>query len=170
MNSRNPTSSTLPRSRPPSMPFQLPSMRPSRRRCAGMRQRATSIRGPWPAGAVDRWAAWLRVAPPEPAGQDDAMEYRTLGRTGCVVSRFALGTMTFGAETDQVGAHRQLDAFVEAGGTFIDTADVYSAGVSEQIVGAWLSDRPVDVTGDVVLTTKGRFPMGPGRNDLGNSR
>ncbi len=98
------------------------------------------------------------------------MEYRTLGRTGCVVSRLALGTMTFGAETDQAGAHRQLDAFVEAGGTFIDTADVYSAGVSEQIVGAWLSDRPADVTGDVVLTTKGRFPMGPGRNDVGSSR
>ena len=98
------------------------------------------------------------------------MEYRTLGRTGCAVSRLALGTMTFGAETDQAGAHQQLDAFVEAGGTFIDTADVYSAGVSEQIVGAWLSDRPADVTGEVVLTTKGRFPMGPGRNEVGLSR
>ncbi len=98
------------------------------------------------------------------------MEYRTLGRTGCAVSRLALGTMTFGAETDQAGAHQQLDAFVEAGGTFIDTADVYSAGVSEQIVGAWLSDRPADVTGEVVLTTKGRFPMGAGRNEVGLSR
>ncbi|MGS0685383.1 aldo/keto reductase [Nakamurella sp. GG22] len=98
------------------------------------------------------------------------MEYRTLGRTGCAVSRLALGTMTFGAETDQAGAHEQLDTFVEAGGTFIDTADVYSAGVSEEIVGAWLKDRPADITGEVVLTTKGRFPMGPGRNEVGLSR
>lgn len=98
------------------------------------------------------------------------MEYRTLGRTGCAVSRLALGTMTFGAETDQAGAHHQLDAFVEAGGTFVDTADVYSAGVSEQIVGTWLRDRPASVRDDVVLTTKGRFPMGPGRNDVGLSR
>ena len=47
------------------------------------------------------------------------MEYRTLGRSGCAVSTFALGTMTFGAETDELGSHRQLDAFVESGGTLV---------------------------------------------------
>ena len=48
------------------------------------------------------------------------MDYRTLGRSGCAVSVFALGTMTFGVETDEVEAHRQLDRFVEAGGTLVD--------------------------------------------------
>jgi len=98
------------------------------------------------------------------------MEYRTLGRSGCAVSTFALGTMTFGAETDEAGSHAQLDAFVEAGGTLVDTADVYSAGVSEEYIGRWLADRPADVTGSVVLATKGRFPMGPDANELGLSR
>ena len=55
------------------------------------------------------------------------MEYRTLGRSGCAVSTYALGTMTFGKETDEAGSHAQLDAFVEAGGNLIDTADVYTA-------------------------------------------
>ncbi|MCB0912754.1 MAG: aldo/keto reductase, partial [Propionibacteriaceae bacterium] len=53
------------------------------------------------------------------------MEYRPLGASGLVVSRLCLGTMTFGNETDRAGAFAQLDAFIEAGGTFIDTADVY---------------------------------------------
>ena len=99
-----------------------------------------------------------------------SMEYRTLGRSGCVVSTYALGTMTFGAETDQAGAHAQLDRFVESGGSLVDTADVYSRGVSEEIIGRWLADRPSDVTDRVVLATKGRFPMGEGPNDLGTSR
>src|SRR6476646_2979125 len=102
--------------------------------------------------------------------QDDPMEYRTLGRSGCAVSTFALGTMTFGAETDELGSQRQLDAFVESGGTLVDTADVYSAGASEEIIGRWLADRPADVRGQVVLATKGRFPMGGGPNDVGLSR
>jgi len=63
------------------------------------------------------------------------VEYRTLGRSGCAVSTLALGTMTFGDETDEEGAHAQLDRFVAAGGTLVDTADVYSRGVSEEIVG-----------------------------------
>ena len=62
------------------------------------------------------------------------MEYRPLGSSGCVVSTLALGTMTFGAETDEQGSHAQLDHFVEAGGTLVDTADVYSSGVSEEII------------------------------------
>jgi aryl-alcohol dehydrogenase-like predicted oxidoreductase len=98
------------------------------------------------------------------------MEYRTLGRSGCVVSTLALGTMTFGNETDEVNAWAQLDRFVEVGGILVDTADVYSAGKSETIIGRWLADRPNDVRRQVVLATKGRFPMGSGPNDVGLSR
>ena len=57
----------------------------------------------------------------------------------------------------------QLDVFLEAGGTLVDTADVYTAGASEEIVGRWLDDRPSDVTDRVVLATKARFAMGDGR-------
>ena len=67
------------------------------------------------------------------------MEYRTLGRSGCAVSSLALGTMTFGSETDEATAWAQLDRFVEVGGTLVDTADVYSAGVSEEIIGRWFA-------------------------------
>jgi aryl-alcohol dehydrogenase-like predicted oxidoreductase len=98
-----------------------------------------------------------------------SMEFRTLGRTGTLVSTLCLGTMTFGAETDSAGSHAQLDRFVERGGNFIDTADVYSRGVSEQIIGDWLRARP-DARDGLVIATKGRFPMGEGRNDLGLSR
>ena len=77
--------------------------------------------------------------------------------------------MTFGAETDRAGSFAQLDAFVEAGGTFIDTADVYSRGVSEQLVGDWLGER-ADARDQVVLATKGRFPMNDGPNGVGLSR
>jgi aryl-alcohol dehydrogenase-like predicted oxidoreductase len=98
------------------------------------------------------------------------MEYRTLGRTGCAVSTLALGTMTFGNETDEAGSHAQLDAFADAGGTLIDTADVYSRGVSEEIIGRWLAKQPAGVREQLVLATKGRFPMGDGPNDAGLSR
>ena len=98
------------------------------------------------------------------------MEYRTLGRSGCAVSALCLGTMTFGDETDEAGAHEQLDVFVEAGGTFVDTADVYTAGASEEIVGRWLAARPHDVVDRIVLATKGRFAMGDDPNALGTSR
>ena len=96
------------------------------------------------------------------------MIYRTLGHSGCAVSNHCLGTMTFGTETDQRGSHEQLDVFLEAGGTFVDTADVYSGGVSEQIIGAWFADRPADVTDRVVLATKGRFgpPQDPNGSGL----
>ncbi len=97
------------------------------------------------------------------------MEYRLLGRSGLAVSRLCLGTMTFGNETDLAGAFAQLDAFVEAGGNFIDTADVYSKGVSEEIIGAWLADRP-GVRDQVVIATKGRFPMAAHPNGVGLSR
>jgi aryl-alcohol dehydrogenase-like predicted oxidoreductase len=97
------------------------------------------------------------------------MRYRTLGNSGCAVSELCLGTMTFGAETDEAGSHDQLDRFVAAGGNLVDTADVYSAGASEEIIGRWLASRPADVAGSVVLATKGRFPMGTGPNDGGLS-
>jgi aryl-alcohol dehydrogenase-like predicted oxidoreductase len=86
------------------------------------------------------------------------MEYRTLGSSGCAVSSLCLGTMTFGAETDEPGSQQQLDRFIEAGGNFVDTADVYAGGRSEEIIGRWFADRPADVTEPVVLATKGRFP------------
>src|SRR4051812_29902749 len=98
------------------------------------------------------------------------MEYRTLGRSGCAVSTLALGTMTFGKETDETGAHAQLDAFLDAGGNLVDTADVYTAGTSEEIIGRWLANASPDVRDRVVLATKGRFPMGQDVNDLGLSR
>jgi aryl-alcohol dehydrogenase-like predicted oxidoreductase len=80
-----------------------------------------------------------------------------LGGSGCAVSSLCLGTMTFGAETDESGAHAQLDRFLEAGGTMVDTADVYGGGRSEEIIGRWFASRPADLTEPVVLATKGRF-------------
>jgi aryl-alcohol dehydrogenase-like predicted oxidoreductase len=97
------------------------------------------------------------------------MRYRLLGHSGCAVSELCLGTMTFGAETDEAGSHEQLDAFVDAGGTLVDTADVYSSGVSEEIIGRWLAARPRDVTDRVVLATKGRFATDDGPNGNGLS-
>jgi aryl-alcohol dehydrogenase-like predicted oxidoreductase len=101
------------------------------------------------------------------------MEHRTLGGSGAAVSTYALGTMTFGVETDEAAAHDQLDVFLEAGGTLVDTADVYGGdepGASEEIVGRWLDDRPSDVTDRVVLATKARFAMGGDPNEVGLSR
>jgi aryl-alcohol dehydrogenase-like predicted oxidoreductase len=98
------------------------------------------------------------------------MEYRTLGHSGCAVSTLTLGTMTFGRESDEELSHAQLDRFVEAGGSLIDTADVYSQGVSEEIIGRWLAKQPAEVRAQVVLATKGRFAMGEARNDVGLSR
>jgi aryl-alcohol dehydrogenase-like predicted oxidoreductase len=98
------------------------------------------------------------------------MDYRTLGSSGCAVSTLCIGTMTFGTETDEAGSHQQLDAYFAAGGNFIDTADVYSDGISEEIIGRWLAKQPAEVRGQVVLATKGRFPRGSGPNDAGLSR
>jgi aryl-alcohol dehydrogenase-like predicted oxidoreductase len=95
------------------------------------------------------------------------MEYRFLGRTGLRVSALCLGAMTFGREASEADSRTMLDRFVEAGGTFIDTANVYSRGVSEEIVGRWLRERSRD---DLVIATKVRFPMGSGPNEAGLSR
>ena len=97
------------------------------------------------------------------------MDMRLLGHSGTVVSTYALGTMTFGNESDQRVSHDLLNTYVEAGGNFIDTADVYTAGTSEEIIGHWIQSRP-EAARNIVLATKGRFPMGSGPNDLGNSR
>jgi aryl-alcohol dehydrogenase-like predicted oxidoreductase len=95
------------------------------------------------------------------------MEYRFLGRTGLRVSELCLGTMTFGRESSEELSRRILDRFVEAGGNFLDTADVYSRGLSEEIIGRWLQGKRRD---DFVIATKVRFPMGEGPNEVGLSR
>lgn len=97
------------------------------------------------------------------------MQYRTLGRTGVQVSTLALGTMNFGAlgRTTQAEATALVDAALEAGINTIDTADVYSAGESEEMVGRALAGR----RDEVVLATKATLPMGSGdRNRRGGSR
>ena len=95
------------------------------------------------------------------------MDYKFMGKTGLRVSELCLGAMTFGREADEALSHKMLDMFVEAGGTFIDTADVYSQGVSEEVTGEWLAKQKRD---DFVIATKVRFPMGDGPNEAGLSR
>jgi aryl-alcohol dehydrogenase-like predicted oxidoreductase len=95
------------------------------------------------------------------------MQYRYLGRTGLKVSELCLGAMTFGRESSEEVSYQMLDCFVEEGGNFIDTANVYSHGVSEEILGRWLKDKGRD---DFIIATKVRFSMGSGPNDLGLSR
>lgn len=97
------------------------------------------------------------------------MELRRLGNSGAIVSAWCLGTMTFGNEADEATSFAIMDAYMAAGGNFIDTADVYSNGVSEEIVGRWLKARPEQAK-QAVVATKGRFPMGNGPNDIGLSR
>ena len=97
------------------------------------------------------------------------MDYRRLGNSGAVVTSLCLGTMTFGDEADEATSFRLMDAYVEAGGNFIDTANVYSTGLSEEIVGRWLKQKP-GITKELVIATKARFPMGDGPNRIGLSR
>ncbi len=95
------------------------------------------------------------------------MNYRFLGATGMKVSELCLGAMTFGREATEEASRKMMDRFVDAGGTFIDTANVYSTGGSEEIVGRWLAGKDRH---SIVLATKVRFPMGEGPNDTGVSR
>jgi aryl-alcohol dehydrogenase-like predicted oxidoreductase len=102
------------------------------------------------------------------------MEYRLLGRSGLKVSVLTLGTMTFGGvgffaktgNTDVKGARRIIDIYREAGGNLLDTANAYSRGVSEEIIGEALNGARKDL----LIATKARFPMGEGPNDRGLSR
>ncbi len=103
------------------------------------------------------------------------MEYRTLGRTGLKVSELCLGSMQWGWTTDEDTAFAIMDAFVEAGGNFIDTANIYSrwvegnpGGVSEEIIGRWMKAR--GNRRQIVLATKVRGPMWSGPNGEGLSR
>jgi aryl-alcohol dehydrogenase-like predicted oxidoreductase len=96
------------------------------------------------------------------------MDLRTLGRTGVTVSPLCLGAMMFGAfgERDHAESVRIIHRALDEGINFIDTADVYSAGESEEIVGQALAGR----RHEVVLATKAHMPMGPGPNRSGSSR
>ena len=95
------------------------------------------------------------------------MEYRYMGRAGLLVSELCLGAMTFGRETPEPDSYPILDRFVDAGGNFIDTADVYSRGLSETILGKWLKSKNRH---DLVIATKVRGEMGEGPNEAGLSR
>jgi aryl-alcohol dehydrogenase-like predicted oxidoreductase len=102
------------------------------------------------------------------------MDYRQLGRSGLRVSALSLGTMTFGGRdefahvgtTDLAGARRQIDLCLDAGVNLIDTADIYSWGLAEEILGEALEGR----RDRVLVATKARMPMGDGPNDAGLSR
>ncbi|MFB3819609.1 MAG: aldo/keto reductase, partial [Candidatus Methylomirabilales bacterium] len=98
------------------------------------------------------------------------MKYRYLGSSGLLVSRISLGTMTFGASPwgcDEPEAHRILQAYLDAGGNFIDAADVYAGGKSEEVIGTFLPRVPRE---QVVLASKVYFPVGSGPNTFGLSR
>ena len=97
------------------------------------------------------------------------MLHRMLGPSGIKVSPLSLGTMNFGGEAwgcDEATSRAILDAYVEAGGNFIDTANVYAGGRSEEIIGRWMGSR----RDDIVLATKGYFPLGGGPNSAGSTR
>ncbi len=102
------------------------------------------------------------------------MEYRRLGQSGLYVSSLTLGTMTFGGRggfskvgaTDVAGAKRQVEMCQEAGVNLFDTANIYSGGESEEILGEAISGRREDL----LLATKVRMPVGNGPNDTGLSR
>jgi len=99
------------------------------------------------------------------------MEYLNLGRSGLKVSRACLGTMNFGGDAvppncNEAEARRSIDAFLDAGANFIDTANVYTAGNAEEIVGRAVADK----RDKVVIATKAAGAMGTGPNDLGLSR
>ncbi len=95
--------------------------------------------------------------------------YRTLGRSGLVVSPFALGTMTFGTArwgSGEEDSRNVFDAYVEAGGNFVDTADVYSGGRSEEMLGKFIAERTL--RNSIVLATKAGFASGQGLLQGGN--
>jgi aryl-alcohol dehydrogenase-like predicted oxidoreductase len=94
------------------------------------------------------------------------MQYKRMGRSGLKVSEICLGAMTFGSQADEQASKAIVHRALEAGVNFFDTADVYNAGVSEEFTGRALKE----VRRDIVLATKLHGRMGPGPNDLGQSR
>ncbi|UHA60369.1 aldo/keto reductase [Metabacillus litoralis] len=94
------------------------------------------------------------------------MKYKTLGKSGLLVSELCLGAMTFGKEVTEADSIRMIHNFLDQGGNFVDTADVYVGGESEKIVGKAIKDR----RSEVVLATKVRMRVGPHPNDFGYSR
>lgn len=94
------------------------------------------------------------------------MEYKVLGKSGLLVSELCLGTMTFGKEVNESDSIKMVHKFLDEGGNFIDTADVYVGGESERIVGKAIKER----RSEVVLATKVRMRVGPHPNDFGYSR
>lgn len=95
------------------------------------------------------------------------MNYKIFGKTGIKVSELCLGTMTFGRHASKEVAFSIMDRFSEKGGNFMDTANVYNSGVSEEILGEWLKGQQRD---DFFIATKVRFPMGESPNAAGLSR
>ena len=96
------------------------------------------------------------------------MQYRFMGRTGLKVSELCLGTQTFGWGADEPTAHALADRFVEAGGNFFDTSNIYNEGQSETMLGSWLKSR--GNRSQLVIASKVFFPVGEGPNDTGLSR
>ena len=104
------------------------------------------------------------------------MEYRKLGRTGLFVSELCLGTMQFGWTADEPTSFAVMDAFIEAGGNFLDTADIYTTwagdmsygGKTEEFMGRWLAAR--GNREQLVIASKVRGRMTPGANGEGLSR
>jgi len=96
------------------------------------------------------------------------MLYRLLGRTGVKVTPLCLGTMNFGGRSDAAESHRILDTYVELGGNFVDTANVYNDGRSEEVIGDWM--KKTGRRDSLVLSTKVHGRRSPAINDAGNSR
>src|SRR6266702_6457220 len=97
---------------------------------------------------------------------EEMMDYRYLGRSALKVSPLCLGAMMFGGETDAARSKRIIDKAYDQGVNFSDTADVYHAGRSEEIVGRAIADR----RDNWVVATKFGFPSAPGPNEQGQSR
>jgi aryl-alcohol dehydrogenase-like predicted oxidoreductase len=96
------------------------------------------------------------------------MQHRILGRTGVKVSPLCLGTMNFGGRSDAAESNRILNQYIELGGNFIDTANVYNDGRSEEVIGDWL--KSTGLRDRIVLSTKVHGRRSPHPNDAGNSR
>lgn len=96
------------------------------------------------------------------------MDYRFMGKTGLKVSELCMGTQTFGWGADEPTAHSMADQFVEAGGNFFDTSNIYNEGESERILGSWLKSR--GKRDQWVIASKVFFAAGSGPNDTGLSR